>query len=260
MKYQLLVSAMNQKDFSLVDKMHINSDAIIINQSNENRYESEFINHNNIEIYTFNERGIGLSRNSAFMRSNADIIEFADDDMIFVDGYKDKVLSEFEKHNEADAILFSIVSLNPERPFHNILKFKRVGMYEARKYGCARLAIRREKMLYNNISFSLLFGGGAKYGAGEDTLLLSDLIKAGLKVYVSPIIIADVKQDNSTWFNGYTDKFFYDKGALMCATHPIACKWLSFFFSIKHAKSNYKFFKKIFSLYVNGINNYKGRK
>lgn len=250
---------MNQKDFSLVDTMKINSNAIIINQSNENRYEKISVNNNCIEMYTFNEKGVGLSRNSAFMRSDSDIIEFADDDMIFVYGYREKVINEFDKHPEADAILFSIDSLNLDRPSHKISKFKRIHRIESRKYGCARLAARREKLIYNNISFSLLFGGGAKYGAGEDTVLINDLIKVGLKVYVSPIKIADVKQDNSTWFNGYTDKYYFDKGALMCATHPSICNLLSLLMAVKHAKMNYKLLKKIFSLYLKGIRDYRGR-
>lgn len=259
MKYQLLVSAMNQTDFSLIDKMKIDSNTIIINQSDENKYESIIVNDNYIEMYTFNERGVGLSRNSAFMRANSEIIEFADDDMIFVSNYSKKVIQEFEMHPEADAILFSVESLNPDRPLHKIAKYKRVNRIESRKYGCARLAIRREKLIYNNISFSLLFGGGAKYGSGEDTLLIHDLIKAGLKVYISPLKIADVRQENSSWFKGYTDKYFFDKGALMYATYPFLCVLIAFVMAIKHSNLSYCMFKKIFFLYLDGIKDYRGR-
>ena len=34
-----------------------------------------------------NERGIGLSRNTALMRATADIILFADEDVTYKDGY-----------------------------------------------------------------------------------------------------------------------------------------------------------------------------
>ena len=206
MRYQLLISTMNQTDFTLIDEMNLASDTIIINQSNTHKYECVERNGNQYKMYSFCEHGVGLSRNSAFMRADADIIEFADDDMIFVENYKELVLNAFSKCPEADAILFSIKSLNPERPLHAIKKFKKIGKVEARKYGCARLAIRKSKLLYHNIAFSLLFGGGAKYGAGEDTILVNDLIDAGLKVYVSPIKIADVKQETSSWFRGLNDK------------------------------------------------------
>ncbi len=260
MKYQLLVSTMNQNDASLIDAMRIDSDVIIINQSDENRYEKLTVNGNTIEMHTFHEKGVGLSRNSAYMRSEADIIEFADDDMIFVENYREKVLQEFANHPEADAILFSIDSLNPDRPFHKITKFKRIGRIESRKYGCARLAVRREKLFYHNLSFSLLFGGGAKYGAGEDTVFINDMVNAGLKVYASPVKVADVKQDESSWFTGYTDKYYIDKGALMCAIYPAMCFVVALCLAVKHAKLNFGEFKRVFALYIKGIEDYRGRK
>lgn len=259
MEYQLLVSTMNQNNFSLIQSMKIDSDAIIINQSQECMYEKiDDPRGYSVEMYSFAERGVGLSRNSAFMRSTAEIIEFADDDMIFVPDYREKVLQEFRMHPEADAILFSIESLNKERPFHKISKFKRIHKIESRKYGCARLAVRREKLLYNNISFSLLFGGGAKYGAGEDTIFINDLLRAGLKIYGSPTKVADVKQESSSWFSGYTDKYYFDKGALMCATYPYyICKCIAFFMAIRHAKANLHSFNRIFKLYIQGISDYR---
>lgn len=221
--YQLLVSTMNQNDSSLAEKMKISSDAIIVNQCD--RVEKALIDccGNKVQIFSFDERGVGLSRNSAMMRATADIIEFADDDMIFTDSYREDVLREFEAHPEADAILFSVESLNPERPLLKIHKFARVKRREALKYGCARLAIRREKVLYNNIAFSLLFGGGARYGSGEDTLFLQDCLRAGLKIYKSPVKVADVSQEGSSWFHGYTEKYYYDKGSLFAAAMPKMC-------------------------------------
>ena len=74
MKYQLIVSTMNQQDDSLIEKMNIKSDAIIINQSNSFSYHETKLKNSIVKWYEFNERGIGLSRNTGFMRSDADII------------------------------------------------------------------------------------------------------------------------------------------------------------------------------------------
>ena len=112
LSYQILVSTMKQTDFSIYSSMNLNSDAIIVNQGDKNLYEHALICDNDVLMYSFAERGVGLSRNSALMRASADILEFADDDMIFVDGYQELVIEEFEKHPEADAILFSVQSLN----------------------------------------------------------------------------------------------------------------------------------------------------
>ena len=257
MKYQLLVSTMNQTDAKIADEMRIDSSAIIINQADRTTYDCISNDHNKIDIYTFAERGVGLSRNSALMRAEAEIIEFADDDMIFVKNYEQLVVAEFEAHPEADAIIFSIESLNPDRPCHHINGFSRVRRLDARKYGCARIAVRREKLLYHNIYFSLLFGGGTKYGAGEDTLFIKAMMDAGLKIYKSPIKVADVKQDGSSWFNGYNEKYYFDKGALMAAMYPTLCGIVAVVMACVHSKLHLRQFNYLFRTYRKGIKNYR---
>ena len=221
--FQLLVSTMNQSDFSIVKRMNIHSDALIINQTDHYGYDVIESEGHEIQMFSFAEKGVGLSRNSAFMRSDAEIIEFADDDMVFTDKHKDIVVEEFAKHPEADAILFSLRSLNENRPLLKIRSFSRVFKREALKYGRARLAVRREKLLYNNLSFSLLFGGGCLYGSGEDTILLQRMVDAGLKIYKSPALIADVLQEESSWFTGLNEKYYKDKGAMFAAALPKLC-------------------------------------
>ena len=61
---------------------------------------------------------------------------------------------------------------------------------------------------------SLLFGGGALYQNGEDSLFIDECIKKGLKVYALPVDIGKETGRPSTWFKGYDDKFFYDRGVL----------------------------------------------
>lgn len=258
LSYQILVSTMHQNDFSLYKKMNLESDAIIIDQCQENSFDERVISKNNVKMYSFAERGIGLSRNTALMRATADIVEFADDDMIFVDGYQQMVIEEFEKHPEADAILFSVKSLNSERPLLTIDKFSRVGRINALKYGCARLAVRREKILYNNVSFSLLFGGGSKYSCGEDTIFLQDCIKAGLRIYKSPILVASVKQDSSSWFSGYTDKYYKDKWTLFAAIFPIGCYFYAIVTAVKNNGISCETRNKI-KLYFEGIKEFKSQ-
>lgn len=256
MEYQLLVSTMHRKDTGIYEEMHLSSDAIIVNQADRHELLEEKRGDYTLRMYSFAERGVGLSRNTALMRAEGEILEFADDDMIFTPTYREDVLKEFAAHPEADAILFSVESLNPERPLLKIKKFGKVSKREALKYGCARLAVRREKLLYNNISFSLLFGGGAKYGSGEDSLFLQDCIRAGLRIYKSPVKVADVKQDASTWFEGYTDKYYRDKGALFAALLPRLCHIYAFLTAMK-AKGSFSEKRRKYKLYRQGIREFK---
>ncbi len=211
MSLELLVSAMNIKNVSkFISSMNIKSKAIIINQTDYNAYEK----FDNIDVYSFSERGVGLSRNNALMRASSDIVVLADDDVHYVDDYEEKIIKAFEEKPDADMIIFNICSNNPKISLINIKKSRRLNMFNHLKYGGARVAFRLKSQRNNNIFFSLLFGGGCKYGSGEDTIFIHDFIKSGLKVYTSEVLIGSVDQKESTWFTGYNEKFFYDKGAL----------------------------------------------
>lgn len=225
MRLQVLVSSMHiTKPKQLIKDMNIKKNAIIINQTSKNDYEEL---DNNIVFYSFNERGVGLSRNSALMRANADIVLISDYDMHYVDNYEEIVLEAFRKNKDADMIVFNVESDNPERPLYKIKKNKRIHKFDCLKYGAVRFAVKLDKLRQKNINFSLLFGGGAKYSCGEDSLFIFNCIDNGLKVYTSTDLIGSVKQDESTWFTGYNDKYFYDKGVLYKTlfkyTHKLFC-------------------------------------
>lgn len=260
MEYQLIVSTMNQHDDSLIDKMNINSDAIIINQADKFQYHETIRNKSIIKWYEFGERGIGLSRNSGMMRAEADIIQFADDDMIFTETYKQDVINEYLAHPDADVILFSNKCLNPERMPYQVGEFGRVGRLEGVRFGGARITAKRKKLLHNNIYFSLLFGGGARYGAGEDVTFIQDCIKAGLNVYKSPVIVSTMKQDSSTWFTGYDKKYYKDKGALLAANFPLLCI-LGIYIQALKKRANSKFsFKELVNFYREGADEFTHNK
>lgn len=220
MRLQVLLSTMHQKDHSIIDRVNIQTDAIIINQADDFKKEIIKKDENEIQFLTFNERGVGLSRNNALMRSTADIVLLADDDVQYVDGYGEKVIAAFKDSPEADMIVFNVLSKNHDRPSYEIKKYGRVRLQNCLRYGTYRMAFRTDKVKQKNIYFSLLFGGGAKYSSGEDSLFIYTVIKSGLKVFKSPEFIGSVEQSESTWFQGYTDKFFQDKGALFRSLSP----------------------------------------
>ena len=115
MRLQVVVSTMHQTDHSLLEKMNINSDAVVINQCDRNETEEFQFRGHNIKCISMNERGVGLSRNTGILHSNADIILFADDDITYVDDYVDGVVSAFEKNDNADLICFNINLVNTSK-------------------------------------------------------------------------------------------------------------------------------------------------
>lgn len=251
MNLEVLVSAMHQEAEALIQTMQLESDAIIINQCDQTAYEEiqkeglcgEF----KIRFFSFAERGVGLSRNNALLRAQADLILFSDDDIVYEPGYSKLVIQEFEKHPEADMLLFNF-DVIPERKTYETTEFKRVRTYNCGRYPTFSFALRREKLHRLNITYSLLFGGGAKYSNGEDSLFIRECIKKGMKVFATPVKLGREAGTPSTWFHGYHEKFFYDRGVLYQALYGRAAKPLAIRFLWKHHKkmcheiSSYKAF------------------
>ena len=260
-RLQLLVATMNLTDiFALCDRMHIASDALIINQSDDVKYECVCYHGYNIECYTFAERGLSRSRNNALLRCTGDILCIADDDMVYTNTYRKDIISEFQKHPEADALVFNVTTLDGERSGKPIKKYARVGKRESREYGSVHIAIKKSALIGKNVYFNTLFGSGAKYSCGEDTLFLKELIEKGLKLYKTPIRIASVDMSNSTWFKGYNEKYFKDKGALIEAAYPRISWLLAILQSVRNSKKclgSYKKAPKLFTYYTSGIADYR---
>lgn len=209
MTLEVLLATMNQQNDSVLDKMKVSSDCVVCNQIKEVFDHKSYKKNNfNVEWYDLSEKGVGLNRNNALMRSKADICLIADDDVEYVEGYGQLIIREFENHPEADMILFNVQDYG-----YQVTKFKRIGKHNCGRFGGVRIAFRRMAVLKYAISFNLLFGGGAPFSAGEDNMFIRDALRKGLKVYASPITILRLNDERaSTWFTGYNKKFFSDMG------------------------------------------------
>ena len=62
MTLEVLVSAVNQQIRDLPERMHLESDAVIINQTDHFAYEEYKYQENITRGYNFAEKGVGLSR------------------------------------------------------------------------------------------------------------------------------------------------------------------------------------------------------
>lgn len=233
MTLQLLVSAVNAEPKELVRNMKIASDAIVINQTDRFAYEEIRQDGFLIRCYSFAERGVGLSRNNALLRADHTVSLFADEDIVYREGYQNLVLSEFEKHPEADMLLFNVEVSEKRRTYH-ITEYGRVRLYNSGRYPTYSFAVRTQKLHAANITFSLLFGGGARYSNGEDSLFLRDCLRKGLRVYRVPETIGSETERESTWFQGYHEKFFFDRGVLYHHLYGKMAKPFAFRFLWKH--------------------------
>lgn len=255
MNLEVLVATMNQSDHAVLDRMNVQTDAIVVNQCDRNEFEKLERGGRSVRLLSLAERGVGLSRNTALMRATGEICLFADDDVTYLDGYERTILSEFEKNPEADVIVFNMASDDKDRGRRKIKKHRRLRFYNCYRFGACQVAFRLESVRKANICFSLLFGGGARYGSGEDSIFLRDCLRKGLKMYSSPEFIGSVSYEKSTWFRGYTEKYFFDKGVLYRYLFGAWAKPLSLQFVLRHRKTFEKSmpWKSCFGAMLKGI-------
>ncbi|MDU6359651.1 MAG: glycosyltransferase [Clostridiales bacterium] len=213
MKVEVLVATMSENEEKLISKMNLKTNAIICKQCDSYGYKKIIDDKKEVRIYSFNEKGVGKNRNNALLRMEADIALLADDDIRYCEDYEQKILKAFEDNVDADIIIFNLKEKNGER--FEITQKHQVRWYNFMRYGAARIAFKTDSIRKKNIWFSLLFGGGTIYGSGEDTVFLSDCLKNELKIIAVPTYIGEILEDRpSTWFVGYGEKYYYDKGAL----------------------------------------------
>lgn len=213
MRVQVLASVMNQSLEKTAEQMRLDSEAVIINQCDRLGYEEMEYRGHELRFYSFPDRGIGRSRNEAILRADGDICLFSDQDIVYEPGYAEAIAAEFERNPDADMILFNIIVEESRRTYH-ITDRKRVHWYNCGRYGAVSFAVRRESLHSSGVTFSLLFGGGAKYLNGEDSLFLKEFMKKGYRVYSAPVTIGREEAGKSTWFEGYNERFFHDRGVL----------------------------------------------
>ena len=236
MKVQVLASVMNRTLDGIVSRMQLDSDAVIINQCDRMAYEEMEYKGHIMRFFSFPDRGVGRSRNEAILRADSDICLFSDGDIVYEQGYETAISEEFVKNPKADMILFN-VEVEEERRTYHISKRQRVRWYNCGRYGAVSFAVRRESLLASGVTFSLLFGGGAKYSNGEDSLFLKEFMKKGYKVYTAPVTIAKEESDGaSSWFAGYTEKFFFDRGILYRYLYGSLARVMALRFLLAHRK------------------------
>jgi len=235
MKLQVLVAAVNQEVNSLAGQMNLESDAIIVNQCDHFDYCEYLHKDRLVKCFSMPERGVGLSRNTALMRADGDICLFSDEDIVFTAGYEKLVLDAFEANPDADIITFNF-KVDPSRATYYNETWGRIRWYNYGRYPTYAVAARTESLRRANVSFSLLFGGGARYSNGEDSLFLHDCLKKGLHLYASCENLGQEVYRESTWFKGYNEKFFVDRGVLYHYLYGVLARLFSLRFLYAHRK------------------------
>lgn len=240
MKVEVLVATINQTDLSLFEKMNIQTDVIFCNQCDRNEFIETEINGCRVRMLSTTTRGVGVNRNFAMQLSDADICLFADDDVVYFDDYEKTIINAFNEYLKSDMIAFNVKESRDGKVFKDIInKSGKAG----HMYGTYCLGIKNKSIKQKNINFSRMFGGGTIYSCGEDSLFCREVIKNG-EFYQYATCIGTVNHGPSTWFNGYNEKYYFDRGALCKAMYPTMWRLLKYYLVVKLGrKSSFSLFK-----------------
>lgn len=215
MSIQLLISTMHRTDASLLEKMKICSDAVVINQCDKE--DRRVFTHDGHEILWIDttERGLSKSRNMAIRNATAEVCMLADDDMEYHRDYVDTVTSAFARTG-ADVIGFQVRGI--EKKFKDYSpRERRITYLRSMKMASVELAFRRSAFVTKGVTFDELIGAGTELMMGEENAVLFQCIRKGLAVFYVPAEIADLHVGASTWFTERNQKFFIGKGAAFAA-------------------------------------------
>ena len=230
MKVEILLSAMNQTDFRLYEKSNCNTDLLIINQTDHEGYEETVINGCKIRMYSTTQRGLSRSRNMALVHAQGDICVFADDDCVMREEYEKSIIEAFRRNEDASAIAFNYSDPNRRSKKAKVIDVERKAP-KNKSYSSVSLAFRRIDVQRKGIWFNINLGAGSGLiSAGEETVWEDDLRRSGLNLYQCPDYITEVQQQNSTWFSGYNEKYFYDLGAVLSIRYHSILKYIYQFY------------------------------
>lgn len=233
----ILISCMYQKNMDIISKSNIKSNAIIINQCDCEDYLKEVKSYGTIEMFSTKQRGLTKSRNMAIEKSHADICMLCDDDETFKNDYVEKILDAYNKLPQADVIIFKMADRVPS--FKD--KVMEIKFPMTMKVSSWQISFKRQSLINANVRFDELLGAGTNNGAEEELKFLVDCQKNGLKIYYVPSEIASVKQSSSTWFHGFDEKFFRDRGN---TTRYILGLPLSVIYAIYYVIKKYNMYKQ----------------
>lgn len=209
MTLEVLMSCMHQNDDTLVHNSKLTGNVLMINQCDHEDYVEYTTVSGTTRMFSTRDRGLTRSRNMAIANATGDICLICDDDEVFVPDYERAILKAYRDHPQADIIIFKMANRKPSFPD----RVMRLGFPKTMKVSSWQISFRRERLLETGVRFDPLLGAGTGNGAEEELKFLLDSQRAGLIIYYVPVVIASVAQEASTWFSGFNETFFENRGA-----------------------------------------------
>ncbi len=174
--------------FNLVVIQNPNSDSLPATDSSVKRVELK-------------SRGVAKSRNAVIENTTTEYLLFGDDDIEFKEESINAALEYLESNPEISILLLQAVdekgTLRKSYP-RDAHPLKLTNSAKAATY---EMIIRVPDVKRKSIKFDENFGAGAENYLGDEYIFIADALRAGLKGYFLPIVIATHPSDSSGSFH-----------------------------------------------------------
>jgi glycosyltransferase involved in cell wall biosynthesis len=255
-KVEVLISAMHLYDTSIIKITNIQSDVVLINQCDIDEYKEVTYENSTVKYLSTTERGLSKSRNKALELATGEICLICDDDEYLYEGYQALILKAYSDVPDADIIAFKFEY--PGKTYGN--KRKKIGYLDVPALSSIELTFKRNSIIDSKVWFDTFFGSGSVYSAGEENMFLYDCLRKGLKIYYVPVEIGKLtKGSESMWFNGYNEKYFFDKGAWLAGCFPVLKHVLIFYVVFRFRKISEINLRVTFKYLRNGMGAFKSK-
>lgn len=244
MKVTVLLSCMHEKDFSIVEKSNIQTDAVVINQCNEDGItEYEYLNkvgkECHVKFINTTERGLSRSRNMAIANAPRDCIcLICDDDEQLYDDYEKRILDAYKELPMSVGVVAVYVRRCTKKQRGKRCSLNIINIC---KTSSVDITFKINMVRDRGVRFDVKMGSGTGNGAGEENKFLMDCRRVGMRMYYIPATIGELMSYDSKWFQGYNDKYFENLG---WSSRRIFGPLLGYLFSIYELIVHYQSYSK----------------
>ncbi|MCP2027238.1 glycosyltransferase involved in cell wall biosynthesis [Flavobacterium sp. HSC-32F16] len=259
--FEILIATKNRSNLDFLQPMfpfeHFSTfNLLIVNQTENTNLNSDY---DSVRVLNTNEKGLSKSRNKAIQNASKSICLFTDDDVIFEENLRMKILSSFEKDLESSIITFNhsrIGDLEPQKKTIQTFSHNQKSIWNV---SSIEIAFKLNDIKKSNISFDENFGLGSFFETAEEFLFLKSALSQNLKVSFDPQIIVSHPQFSSGKNEG-SDSIIYARSALFYKLyHNFAYVWLIkyVFFLVRRKSIKISEIPKKSKAGINGISKFK---
>lgn len=233
---------------SLLRFWNVQTDCIISNQCGRNGHYEFLFNDKRVTWVDVDSVGVSLNRNNLLTLLKSDLGLFIDDDCSLLESYEQKVIQEMNQFSAEGALFTGLnvlgSTINKRSKTIICKSFNKIS-----HIGGPGICVSRQFIHKTGISFCEQLGTPNKVYLGEDSLFGYQMIKSSNRIINSHIIVFKILEDldNSSYFRGFTEQYFFSKGAINRLIHPKFCFAWRLYYSTRltlKTKQNFSFISK----------------